>query len=245
MCVGVLALGLLSACDSVGDEVTADGLRDALLVSEDLSDEFRVSTDEDDGDDTSPEWGCLLDFENDLDEAGGDDDSDDDDISVSLEPHSEPGMPGVIESITRSDDEEEAEQALAAIAELMSRCHSVDADDGDARWQFTVESDRVAWADGVEQQVNMLATGTATFASIEIPVSMSFSLMRVDNVTTMVIFMDMASDIEEARRDVIDVAMQRVHAAIDGEDQPDPANVLDGYPIGEEFADLLGQTSGA
>lgn len=242
----VLTLGLLSACDSDQEEVTADGLRDALLVSDDLSDEFKVSDDSDDGEeDETPQWGCLLDFEEDLDRAGGSDDSGDDDISVSLEADSEVGMPGVIENIVLSDDEDEAKAAMAAIAEMMGRCHSVDSDDGDTHWQFTVDSDGVAWADGVDQQVNMVATGTASFSSIEIPMSMSFSLMRVDNITTMVLFMDMADDIEQARRDVIDVAMGRIHAAIEGEDQPDAANSLEDYPIGQEFADLLGQTSGA
>lgn len=242
-CTVVMSLSLLASCGEGDESVSRDDLRSALLVADDLGDAFAVSDDDGaSGDDL--EWGCLFDFEEDLEAAAGDDEGAAD-ITASFETSHEPNMPGVIEYLVLADTEDDAEQALSKVADMIGRCHSVDSDDEDGtHWHFSVDSDRVAWANGVDQQVNMTATGTVGLSGLEIPISMTFSLMRVERVTVMVVFMDMASDVEQARRDVIRVAMRRVMAAIDGEGQPDPAGVLDDYPIGKEFGALLEAPTG-
>lgn len=239
-CVVLFGVASLSACGSDDDASDAD-LAKALLVADDLSNDFRISDDDDDDDSDDASWGCLLDFADDLEEQAGSDKDDSDDIEISLEAAIEPGMPAVMEEIGRVDSVDEARDGLTKIADLVGKCHSVDSTDDDgANWKFTVDSDRVAWADGVDQQVNVLAAGSVSTQGLELPVALSFSVVRIEDVVTMVMFLDMAEDIDAARRDVVNVAVERLHAALAGDDQPDPAGVLEDYPVGAAYADLMG-----
>ncbi len=239
--MGVLLLATtgLAAC---GDDSAEDPDFDkALLVADDLGPDFRIAADDEeekDDDDSDPDWGCLLDFKDDA--ADESEDGDDDDIEVELEAAVDPGAPGVFQVVVDVGNEDKARKLVGELADRVDGCHSVDTQDEDTRWQFDVDSDRVAWADGADQQVNVAAAGKASFSGVDLPVSLSFTLVRMKDVVSMVMFFDMASDIDEANRDVVGVVVDRLSAALDGDDQPEPAGVLEDYPIGEEFNELLG-----
>lgn len=246
LCSIALVVGLLGACDSgdessdqSGDPVTIDDLEPALLVDGDLSDRFRTlpAADDDTDDDrpAGPDWGCLTEFQDDLFAAADGDDEKPPYVSVGIKADAEPSTPSVTEDIVLAEKDEHASRALTTIADLVGRCHSVDAFDAGLRVRFTVTSDRVAWAAGSDQQVNVLATGTSTSDGSELPLSIAFSFVRVANVRIMVTFMDFSTEIKQAHREVVDAAVARLRAALDDAEQPGPADVLDDYPIGEGF----------
>ncbi|KQY57204.1 hypothetical protein [Nocardioides sp. Root140] len=238
--VGVLALSaaLLGGCGGDDAGISDKDLAKALLTADDLGPDFKISPDDDDHDDDGdgPDWGCLLDFKDDATEK----DDDGDDIEVEIEASADPGMPAVFHVISNAENAEQARALLSELGSQVDDCDKVDTTEDDTRWQFDVDSDRVAWADGVNQQINVLAEGHATVSGVELPISLSFTAVRVDTAVSLVMFVDMASDIDRARRDVVQVVVDRLTAALDGEDQPADAGVLEDYPIGKEYADLLG-----
>jgi len=258
----VLALASLTACSDDGNGGSADSddetsqtptrdvtgddngggalsqaeLDQALLTTANLSDEFEVDPpddDEDDGDD-GHDLGCLFAFADD-----DDPDEDDDEGEVAFSAKEEPGLPGVLHFLAVAPTEEAAEAGLDEISDELDDCERVDTEDDDGtRWQLDVEIDRTNWADHADDQVNLSAVGTLGLASLELPLTIELTMVRVANGVSITAFFDVSSDIGSAHRDVTDAAAARLAAVLAGEEPPPPEPVLDGYPIGRLFGEV-------
>ena len=237
---GVLALGCLTACgsDDETSRVRPEDMKPALLTVDNLSDEFEVDEDDSGDGDGSPDWGCLFD----LGPLSKDDDNDeDDDIQIQFRASEDPGMPGVIQLVDAAPDLAKAEAAMDDLAEAFDGCEEVDTTDDDGTtWRFDVDFDRTAWARGADEQINLTASGSTTSDEIELPVSISMSVVRIENAVSILMFIDLAEDLVGAPRRLTNAAAARLQAVVDGEDPADPEPVLEDYPIGAAIKDLLG-----
>ena len=247
---GVLALGCLSACgdDDKSGRLDPEDVKPALLTVENLSDAFEIDPDEGGGGDDGPDWGCLFDF-GPLQE-GSDDDEDegdeDDENQVQFRASEEPGMPGVIQLVDAAPSLAKAKKAMDDMAEEFEGCEEVDTTDDDGTtWQFDVAFDRSAWARGADEQINLMATGSSTSDGLELPVSISLSVVRIENAVSILMFIDLADDLAGAPRALTNAASARLQAVVDGEDIAEPEPVLEDYPIGAAFAELLGKDAAA
>jgi hypothetical protein len=240
---GLLAVACLTACGSDDEPggVSSDDVRAALLTVENLSEEFEVDPDDsgDDGD-GGPEWGCLFDF-GPLKKDSEEEEDEDDENQVQFRASKEPGMPGVIQLVDAAPSLAKAEKAMDEMAEAFDGCEEVDeTEDDGTTWQFDVAFDRSAWARGADEQINLTATGSTTSKSLELPVSISMSVVRIENAVSILMFIDLADDLAGAPRALTNAASARLQAVVDGEDLADPEPVLEDYPIGAAFEDLLG-----
>lgn len=239
---GVLALGFLTACgaDDGPSRVEPKDVKPALLTVENLSDEFEIDPDEGGSDDDGPDWGCLFDF-GPLKRDTDDDEDEDDENEVQFRASEEPGMPGVIQLVDAAPSLAKAEEAMDDMAEAFEGCEEVDTTDDDGTsWKFDVAFDRSAWARGADEQINLTATGSTISDELELPVSISLSVVRIENAVSILMFIDLAEDLAGAPRALTNAASARLQAVIDGEDVADPEPVLEDYPIGAAFEDLLG-----
>jgi len=246
-CAGVLALACLAACgtDDEPSRVTSKDVRAALLTVENLSDDFEVDPDQsDDSDDDSPDWGCLFDLD-DLDK-GPDHDDEDDRNQVQFRASEDPGMPGIFQFVDAAPSQAKAEKLMDEVADALAGCDAVDTTDDDGTtWKFEVDFDRSAWAHGADEQLNVAATGTTTSDEIRLPVSITMSAVRIENAVSILMFIDIAEDVAGAPRTLTNEASERLQAVVDGEDVADPEPLLEDYPIGAGFADLLGSDNTA
>lgn len=237
---GVLVLAGLAACGSDGERsrVTPEDVESALLTVDHLSDEFEVDEEESGGaDDGSPDWGCLFDRGPLQQEEN---DEDDDDIEIQFQASEEPGMPGIIQLVDAAPSLSQAKQAMDEMAEAFDGCEEVDTTDDDGTvWKFEVDFDRSAWARGADEQINLSASGATTSGEIELPVSISMSVVRIENAVSVLMFIDLAEDLGGADRTLTNVASSRLHAIVDGETPAAPEPVLEDYPIGAAFKALL------
>jgi hypothetical protein len=243
-CAGVLALAGLTACgsDDDPDKVTSQDVRSALLTVDNLSDEFEVDPDDgnDDDDDDGPDWGCLFDLDS-LNDGEDEDDEEDDQNQVQFRASEEPGMPGVIHFVEAAPDQAKAEELMDEVAGALEGCQEVDTTDDDGtRWKFDVDFDRSAWARGADEQLNIVATGSTTVDELQLPISITMSAVRIENAVSILMFIDIAEDVAGAPRTLTNAASERLQAVVDGEDVADPEPLLEDYPIGAGFADLLG-----
>ena len=242
---GVLALGCLTACgdDNESSRLDPEDVKPALLTVQNLSDAFEIDPDESGGGDDGPDWGCLFDFgplQKDSDDEDEDDDNDEN--QVQFRASEEPGMPGVIQLVDAAPSLAKAEQAMDDMAREFDGCEEVDTTDDDGTtWQFDVAFDRSAWARGADEQINLTATGSTISDELELPVSISLSVVRIENAVSILMFIDLADDLAGAPRALTNAASARLQAVVDGEDIADPEPVLEDYPIGAAFAELLGE----
>lgn len=220
---------------SRGPDLSQAELDRALLTLDNLSDQFELDTEDDDGDDgDEPDLGCLFDFEDTEDEG---DDEGEGEIAFAAKP--EPGLPGVLHFLAVAPSQEEAQRGLDEIADVFDDCERVDTEEADGtRWQLDVTSDDSGWAEQSDAQVNLSAVGTLGMGSLELPLTIEFSVVRVDNAVSITAFFDIADDIGSAHRDVTDAATARLAAVLAGDEPPPAEPVLDGYPIGEAFGDV-------
>ena len=239
-CLAAIALALasLTACGSGSDIEDAD-LDGALLSVEDLGSGFAVDDDEDedDGEDDDPDWGCLLDFD---EVAPSDSDDEDNDSEIAFSAKEDPGMPGIFQGVFAAEDVETAEEGMAEIADTLDGCDRVDStDDKGNRWQFDVDFDRSAGARGADQQLNLTASGSLTSSLLELPISIAFTVVRVEEAVTLIAFFDMAEDIAEAHRDVTGAAVERLTAVVEDEALPEREPLLEDYPVGAALEGLV------
>jgi len=242
---GVLALGCLTACgdDNESSRLDPEDVKPALLTVENLSDAFEIDPDESGSGDDGPDWGCLFDFgplQKDSDDEDEDDDNDEN--QVQFRASEEPGMPGVIQLVDAAPSLAKAEKAMDDMAKEFDGCEKVDTTDDDGTtWQFDIAFDRSAWARGADEQINLTATGSTISDELELPVSISLSVVRIENAVSILMFIDLADDLAGAPRALTNAASARLQAVVDGEDIADPEPVLEDYPIGAAFAELLGE----
>ena len=240
---GVLALGCLTACgndDDTSGRLDPEDVKPALLTVENLSDAFEIDPDESGSDDDGPDWGCLFDF-GPL-QGDSEDEDEDDENQVQFRASEEPGMPGVIQLVDAAPSLAKAEKAMDDMAKEFDGCVEVDTTDDDGTtWQFDVAFDRSAWARGADEQINLTATGSTTSDELELPVSISLSVVRIENAVSILMFIDLADDLVGAPRALTNAASARLQAVVDGEDLAEPEPVLEDYPIGAAFAELLGE----
>lgn len=240
----VLSAASLTACSGDGDELSKEQLDAAVLTVKDLSDDFEVDDEEYDDDDEGPDWGCLN-FDE-LDKAAGE--SDDDDASehereATFGAKKEPGMPGIFQLVVDTGAREEsAEEGMDKLADVLLDCKKVDSTEEDGtHWQFDVEADRVAWADGADEQINLVATGSTASDDFEFPIVIHLNVVRVGPALTILGFFDMTEDTGDAPRALLNAASARLAAVVDGEDPPEAEPLLEDYPIGEAFEKLLAE----
>lgn len=254
----VLALGGLAGCSNDGDGLvvgdpagTREGpltqaqLDEALLTVENLSPDFEVDEDSDDDDDEEgPDWGCL-DFE-DMDEPEDDPAGDLPEGERDFAAKPEPGIPGIFQVVTALPEVEQAREGLDKFDAATSDCTSVDTTEEDGtRWRFDVEADHEAWADGIDEQVNLAATGTVELSGLELPLQIHMTIARIDNAVLLIGFFDMADDVGTTPRDLVGAAAARLSSVLAGEAVPEAEPLLTDYPVGKAFNELLRPTQGA
>ena len=242
-CAGILALAGLTACGSDDDpgKVTSEDLGPAVLTVEDLSDEFQVDPETDSGEDGGMDLGCLdlSELKKGPGDLGRNNDDTDDENGAQFEASEDPGMPAVFHAVKAFPSQARAEQLLDKVAEILEDCHEIESIEEGTTWQLDVELDRSAWARGADEQLNVIATGTSSTDEFQLPVNMSMSLVRIENAVSMLMFLDFAEDTVGAPRKLTSATAARLQAIFDGEDVPDPEPLLEDYPIGASFADLL------
>ena len=250
-----LTLAPLAGCSDDGDgdggrrpELSQDGgareltqaeLDRALLTTANLSDEFEVDPPDDDEDDDSdePDLGCLFAFED------VEDDEDDDEGEIAFSAKPEPGLPGIFHFLAVAGTEDEAQRGIEEISDLLDDCERVDTrDDDGTRWKLDVSLDRSGWAEQADSQVNLTAVGTLGMDTLELPLTIELSVVRVDNGVSITAFFDITDDVGSAHEDVTDAATARLAAVLGGDEPPEPEPVLEGYPIGKEFGEMLEPT---
>ncbi|WP_235734443.1 hypothetical protein [Nocardioides alcanivorans] len=218
-------------------------LEPALLTVEDLGSGFQVAPDDERDGGGAPDFGCLFDF--DVPGAGQRDrDNDDGEPEAEFQAVDDPQLPMVLHSITDSGDGDKAAELLQKLGEQTGKCTEVDeTDESGMRWQFDVEQDEETWAPGADQQLTVTASGTAALAPMTIPISFALTIVRTGDVLTFVMFFDMADDVTDAHRSLVERACERVDAVIAGGPLPDREPLLEDYPIGKFLSDLLGGTA--
>ena len=255
---GALALTLVltgmltSACTLGGPTAIRSGVQttqDAVLPNPDaqralltlghLSDKFEVDDEEDDGEDDGADWGCLT-----PDDVAGEGA---DDVEISFSAKQEPGLPGVFNAVTtQARDAETAERAFDALAASFRKCTSVHTkgDDGTA-WDFDVRTDTDGWAEGGDQQINIVAIGTVGMSGVKLPLDIRMSLVRIGEIATMVGFFDL-SDTPRATRTahqrLLRAATARLHAVLAGEKLPRTRPLLEDYEFSNVLEELLSPT---
>ena len=240
----LLLVVVLGACSDDGDGAPDQArLEPALLTVDNLGDAFEVAPDDEDDEDDGPDLGCLLDF----DLPGVDAVEEDDEVDgpeAEFQASAEPNMPLVMHGITDTGDGAEAAGVIDQLWGHLAAFTEVDVtDDEGMRWQLDVDHDTDTWAPGSDQQLTIVASGTATRAPLELPLSFAMSFVRTGDVVTIIMFFDIADDVTEAQRDVVTVACERLDAVLHDEPLPEPEAVLDDYPVGEAYEELLSGTS--
>lgn len=213
--------------------LTEEEARDAVLTLEDLSTEFVVSPEDDD--DSDADLGCFGEIGEDLDDDLGEDEADDEsnDIAADYEADGDFGLPLVSQYI--SADAEGADHAGAIMDRLVEEfetCTSIDETDDGVRMQLDLSTDADAWADGADQQVNIVATGTMGTEGLTFPMTFHMTFVRVDDMVTMLMFFDMAREAGDTNELLVDTASARLAALVSGEEPAPVKPLLEDYPIG-------------
>lgn len=240
----LLLASTLVACSDDEERPDQTWLEPALLTVDDLGDAFEVAPEEPQDDESDIEFGCLFDVEFGPQLGPEDEDDEDDGLEAEFRAIEEPQMPMVMHSVIDSGDGELAADVLQELSDQTEDCTSVDTTDADGmRWQFAVEHDEETWAPGSDQQLTITATGTGGQAAIELPLSLAMTIVRHDDVLSVVMFMDMSDDITDTHHALVDAAAARLNALADDEPLPDRVPLLEDYPVGEALKGLLGDTS--
>lgn len=222
-----------------GSTLPSPDAQRALLTLGHLSDQFEVDDEEADAEeDSDADWGCLT---PDVADEGADD------AEISFSAKREPGLPGVFNAITsEASDAETAEKAFDALAASFRKCTSVHTKDDDGTaWDFDVTTDTNGWAKGGDQQINIVATGTVGMSGVKLPLDIRMSLVRIDEIATMVGFFDL-SDTPHATRTahqrLIGAATARLRAVLAGEKLPPTRPLLEDYEFSNVLEELLSPT---
>lgn len=211
----------------------------ALLTLGHLSDQFEVDDEDEDQEEGDADWGCLTPD----DVAGGGAD----DVEISFSAKRDPGLPGVFNSVTSgAGDAAAAERAFDALAASFKTCTSVHTKDDDGTaWDFDVTTDTTGWAKGGDQQINVVAIGTVGMSGVELPLDIRMSLVRINEIATMVGFFDL-SDTPRATRSahqrLIGAATARLRAVLVGEKLPPTRPLLEDYEFSNVLEELLSPT---
>lgn len=221
-----------------GASLSEDEARDAVLTLEDLSTEFVVSPEDDD--DSDADLGCFDEVGDRLDsELGDHEPSETTDVSVDYEADGDFGMPMVSQVLTAdAEGAGHAAEILDTIVEELQACTSIDETDDGVRMQLDLSTDDEVWAEGADQQVNLVASGTMGTEGLSFPVVFHMTFVRVDDMVTMLMFFDMTREAGDTNKLLVDTASARLAALVDGE-EPEPAEpLLEDYPIGAALEGL-------
>jgi hypothetical protein len=202
--------------------LTQEQAEQALLTLENLGDEFRVDAEE--GDSGTSDMGCLSalgDVEN-LDAAV--------EAEASYEYADEMGTPAIYNSVASFEQTSEVTAAFDEVKVALESCTQVDVTDDDGlRMQLDVDVDDQKTTTDVDDQVNILASGSASADGLELPFSFGVSLARVDNNTTMVGVVGVGEFGLELLDGYTEIAVDRVVAVAGGQDPPEAVAAPLGY----------------
>lgn len=129
---------------------------------------------------------------------------------------------GVSSHVVSFAEESEAEEAFARLAEEMGPCTHIEAteDDGTISVDFEIDDD-TATGD-VDEQFNMVGSGTMTWGDATFPVAASFSLARLGNNATMVFLVSLGSaEDRELIGPYTEISVARLVAVDEGDTPPD------------------------
>jgi hypothetical protein len=140
--------------------------------------------------------------------------------------------------VTSFADDEQAEAAYDAVVADFSSCtHYEDVDENGDTTTIDVESDTETASDDVDDQVNMLGTGTLSSASLEsVDLGFGLSLARVENNATMTQVISIGvSDDRLLLEPYTGIAVDRLLAVMDGETPEDEAGPTPVVPPGSRL----------
>lgn len=197
----------LSACS--GDEAAAPDLLtqaeadQALLTLEDVGEGFEEVEPEDE-DDADAGLGCLDAVE--LDEADADVEAE-----AQFDATNEFGLPSVLSSVASFSAQSTLEDALESFRSALEDCTSVDETDEDGtRFTLDVATDDTA-TDGVDEQLNLVATGTVFAGGLEVPFGFWVSVVRIGNDGAFVGYVDVESSSGQDRvAELLEVQVEKL-----------------------------------
>ena len=133
--------------------------------------------------------------------------------------------------VTSFDDESTAEDAFAGLVEDLGDCtHLEDTDDMGTTSVDFVNDDSTATGD-VDEQFNMVGTGSALWGEEQIPLAASFSAARVGNNATMVFLVGFgAAEDSKLIGPYTEIAVNRLVAVASGQTPDDVAAPLPQAP---------------
>lgn len=191
----VAALGACSGSeDGSGggsDLLTEAEAGEALLTLEDVGEGFEEVTPEDD-DEEETGLGCLDAIE--LADADADVEAE-----AQFDATNDVGLPSVLSSVASFEEQGALEDALESFRSALEDCTSVDETDADGtRFTLDIATDDTA-AEGVDEQLNLVATGTVLAGELEVPFGFWVSVVRIGNDGAFVGYVDVDASAGEQR----------------------------------------------
>lgn len=161
--------------------LSQDEVELALLTAADIGTGF-TETETDDAaeadDSESGDFGCLSELE---------------DLDALTDPETEAEVAfddgsgvSVASSVASFADPEALSQELASIRDSLEGCTSVDTEQDGVQISLTVSVDEERADSTVDEQLNIIASGTGLSEGLEIPVALGFSFARLENNLTLV-----------------------------------------------------------
>ena len=237
----VLPLALL-ACGSDGDddasatgdaapaetETAADAVvlsqaeaESALLAAADVGPEFVETELDESEDEAGGDLGCLTELDQ-LETTA--------DSATEAEVQFDDEFGGQVSNFVASFDSADAvEQSLQAILDSLDGCTSVEAEEDGVQFSLEVSVDQESVGSPVDQQVNIIASGTGVSEGLELPIAIGFSLARLDNNLTGVSVVEFGGS--ERLFAYTETAVAKLDAVMKGE--PIPTQDVDGASEGE------------
>lgn len=197
--------------------LTEDDLGQVLLSEAAMGPGFTKvdSDDEEDGDD---DLGCFTDIGEEFDEA---EEVEAASAEVDYEARTDFELPAVTMAAVSFDDVDEADDRIDRFRDAIDGCERVDVtDDEDVTTQLDITVDDSPYTNLVDEQLNIAATGTVE-SGLEFPISLEFTIARVDNNVVFFAFTDIVEDAGDATRTYSTALIERLVAVAEGEEPAD------------------------
>jgi hypothetical protein len=213
----LVALALLGSACSGGDgdpaEAEAELLTEAqateaLLTLEDVGEGFtEVEPQDDEEEESSGGLGCLDDIQ--FDEVDADVE-----VEAQFDATNDLAVPSVFSSVASFADQAVLETALEDFRAVLEDCTSIDeTDENGTRFTLDVATDDTA-ADGADEQLNLVATGSIVAGPTEVPFGFWVSIVRIGNDGTFVGYVDTDTSAGEGRiAELTATAVEKLTAA--------------------------------
>lgn len=206
----------------------------ALLTQENVGqDDFKLSKDDDEDDDSS--LGCL--------DALDDQDDAPTDVERNFVADTEIEAPTIISGVASYDKVSDASDSFESARDAFDDCHKVNETDKDGavtKLNLTVDEEKTT--SKADEQLNVVGVGSVESNGFEVPVGIWFSAVRIDNHLTLVGMSDLETDKDRSLDDLVKIAVDRLEAVAAGEE---PKNVSASGDSSDDSAGADSESSAA